>query len=245
MKSNEQFLRKCVSNLPRLKNRDFNIVFVVKKVIKVMNIRPSTEEQLTNLFTSIQSFLIDHELIAIPMMGEGGDLFVQFDKFHFEAGPYSLTAPRDFLESVYSKFCFHPTVESLFPPARDPKTLSDQDLLRKMGISYRELKRPEGVIVRIRRYVPGPRGFNDTYQYHTAPWTAGLCGNDDRDIRTFLDVKDVVVVNEGDAAYCTESRGVDVIFGLPVARFIELCESLKLEISPVNTWGGFTIKHKF
>jgi hypothetical protein len=245
MKSNEQFLRKCVSNLPRLKGRDFNVVFAAKKMIKVMNIRPSTEEQLTNLFTSIQSFLIDHELIAIPMMGEDGDLFVQFDKFHFEVGPYSLTAPRDFLESVYSKFCFHPTVESLFPPTRDPKTLGNQELLGKMGIQYRQLKHPEGVIVRIRRYVPGPRGFNDTYQYHTTPWTAGLCDNDDRDIHTFLDVKDVVVVNEGGGVYHNEPRSIDITFGLPVARFLEICESLKLEISPVNTWGGFTIKHKF
>lgn len=244
MKSNEQFSRKCVSNLPRLKGREFSIVFTAKRVIKLMNIKSSSEEQLTNLFAQIQSFLIDYELIAVPVMGTNGDLFINFDEFHFAAGAYSSTPPRDFLEAVYAKFYTHPVVEDDFPSVRDAKLLDGHSLLRRMGINMREVRRDEGALLTIRRYIPGPRGFNDMYKYHTTGWNGSLLGTDKFTLDDFKG-QDVVVVNADLNAQMSGSRmGVDIMFCLPIERFQELCEEFNFEVSEVNVWGGFAIKLK-
>ncbi|QXO10168.1 hypothetical protein pEaSNUABM37_00207 [Erwinia phage pEa_SNUABM_37] len=249
MKSNEQFARKCISNIPRLKNRPFRMVLVVKRTVMVMSIKSADEVPLQSFFNSFQQFLINHDILATPVMGIEGDLFVNFDLFQFQAGLYANTSVVDFLTSVTGEFYHHQLVDNGFPgyTQGSKKQLDDDIIMRRLPVPLKHLRSGGEVTMKLRRYIPGPTGLNDGHTYHTTPWAAWGTGKDNHSLADLINEKHVVII--ADQQYPDQLNGPtighrDLSFALTIAEFLDYAERRHLDVSSVDFDGRFTIKRK-
>lgn len=250
MKTNEQFARKCISSLPRLSNRAFRMVFTVKRTVRVLHIKPAPEVQLKNFFETFQWFLIDNDLLATPVMGADDDLFVNFNPFQFNAGHYSHAAPVDFLTGLFEEFYNHPLVDNGMPvQTKAPDEPMDDDyILRRLPVPMKHLRYGGEVTMKVRRYVPGPTGFNIRHMYHTIPWSSwGRESDSGNTLASLIDEKGLVVIMnyKRPTPLDTPTSGHrDLTFALTVAEFIAYAERKHLDISKVGVEGDFAIKRK-
>lgn len=245
MKSNEQFARKCLSNLPRLRGRNFRIVLVAKRTVRPMHIKSSSEEQLIAFFNLFQSFMIDNDLLATPTMGEEDDLFVTFAPFQFHVGNYAHAAPVDFLEAIVSEFYFHSLVgENAYANTVKSANIDlDEEITRRLQVPLLELRRGGVIPMQVRRYIPGPRGFNKSSKYHTTSWASW--GRETAGETTLMDLEKephlVVVVKPWAAKNDPKHGRDDLRYALSIPEFLAYAERKNLSTGPVSWEGDFTI----
>lgn len=252
MKTNEQFARKCISNIPRLRNRTFRMVFTVKRTVRVMDIKPASDDQLKNFFETFQWFLIDNDLLATPVMGADNDLFVNFNLFQFHTGNYAHVAPVDFMAGLFEEFYSHPLVVHGMPtqPLTTDTPLDDDTILRRLPVPMKYLRTGGEAAMKVRRYIPGPTGFNQRHTYHTTAWSGW--GRDSDNARGFslanlADEKELVVIMDHKYPGSVDNPtwgDRDLSFALTIPEFLAYAERKRLEISPVSFDGVFSIKRK-
>lgn len=250
MKSNEQFARKCISNIPRLRNRAFRMVFTVKRTVRAMNIKPATDAQLKNFFETFQWFLIDNDLLATPVMGTDDDIFVNFNLFQFTVGNYANVPPVDFMTQLFEEFYSHPLVDNGYPVTAltSGDQLDDDTIMRRLPMPMKHLLSGGGATMKVRRYVPGPTGFNQRHTYHTLTWSCfGRENGTGPNLAELVNDKDIVVImdHKYPAPMNHETAGHrDLSFGLTVAEFLAYAERKNIEISSVSYNGLFIIKKR-
>lgn len=249
MKSNEQFARKCISHASRLINRRFRIVFVVKRALRYIEIKPASTEELNIFFNTMQCFLIDNDLLATPVIGDDGDLFINFSSFQFQVGNYSQAAPADFLESVVGEFHHHRIVESFLPPDGFSKSpFDDESITRRLPMPLKHLRDGGEIIMHVRRVIRGPVNFNANRVYHTVNWSSW--GMDHQGVVSLTDL-----VNDDGIVVAIETKYPDsldmakhgprnITFALTVEEFLGYAERKSLLFSAVNIDGGFTVTRK-
>lgn len=241
MKSNQQFARKCISNIPRFRDRRFRIVLVALRDLKVIDIKPSSEEQLTVYFKQIESFLIDHDLIATPIMGEAGDLFVNFATFQFKAGLYGKTASSEFLTAAECELSRSSVVDGLYSGLGTASPINDEEISRQLGIRLRELIKGCAQQLAIRAFIPGPKGFNDRHRYHTIGWSRfGLNHSGEVKVNDLVDT-DLLVANPTPGREIMPFGGPNIIFALPVKDFLAYATRKGLAMTAVSLDGVFEI----
>lgn len=243
MKSNTQFARKCISNLPRFEHREFNIVFTIDRTVKVLTVRPYSKEKLTKLFENMQQFFIDHDLLVTTVMGTSDDLFVDFSRFQFNLGIYRGTGHRDFLESVYGQFYqYTPDQDSINRNLlRQSGKDDDETIARKLHLAARGLWSSEGQGFLVRRYIPGPVGYNNLGQYHTTPWSMGLNADNTTTLEALADQDLVIIRNTSEVANIGER---DLVFAIPVQDFIDFTKRRGYRYDEVSYSGTFSIHPK-
>lgn len=241
MKSNQQFARKCISNLPRFRDRRFRIVLVALRDLKVLDIKPSSEEQLTAFFKQIESFLIDYDLIATPIMGEAGDLFVNFATFQFKAGLYGKTPSSEFLTAAEATLSCSSVVDGIYMGLGPATPINDEEIGRQLRINMRELRKGGTMQLAIRAYIPGPKGFSDRHRYHTIGWSSfSLNRPGEVKVSDLIDT-DLLVANPTPGREIMPFGGPNVIFALPVKDFLAYATRKGLAMTAVSLDGVFEI----
>lgn len=241
MKSNQQFARKCISNMPRFRDRRFRIVLVALRDLKVIDIKPSSEEQLTIYFKQIEAFLIDYDLIATPIIGEAGDLFINFAIFQFKAGLYGKTSSSEFLIAAEAELSRSSVADSLYSSLGASSPINDEEISRQLRINIRELRKGGTMQLAIRSFIPGPKGFSDRHRYHTIGWSSFSMNRPGEVKVSDLVDKDLLVGNPTPGSEIMPFGGPNVIFALPVADFLAYATRKGLAMTAVSLDGVFEV----